>query len=100
MLCLPASFLPFDPTHDYDKSEESDNQLSSESDEQNDDTLVDDHMPDSISNGDNNHERRQNHHNGGGVVLVSLFLLKVKNYSNYFKWLNRVQPVNVSLLLC
>lgn len=69
-MSLPAGFLPFDPNRDNkDSDDEDEEELSPESDEE----LSEDHLHDSISNGEqtNNHPEKPARHIGGGVVLVS-----------------------------
>ncbi|CAF0897752.1 unnamed protein product [Adineta steineri] len=63
MIDLPVAFLPFDPNHDY---EESDNESSSQTDE--DDDINEDHLLNSVKNDD---EQKQAEHIGGGVILGS-----------------------------
>ena len=70
-MAIPAAFLPFDPTRDYDESDQEDDELCSESDE--DDTSDKNHVQDSISNGDDHQDRKQSRHIGGGVLLVNKF---------------------------
>jgi hypothetical protein len=78
MIALPVAFLPFDPNRDYEVDES-----CSESDDD-DDESNEDHLHDSISNGDNNHKRKQNRHIGGGVLLVNEIFYCIKSIVFYF----------------
>ncbi|CAF3777182.1 unnamed protein product [Rotaria socialis] len=73
MIALPVAFLPFDPKCDHKKNDNDNVSLSGsdDDDDDDDDESSDDHLRDSISNGDNNHERKQSRHIGGGVLLGS-----------------------------
>jgi hypothetical protein len=69
MMALPDAFLPFDPNHESEDSDDEDEEVVSypESDE--------DNLPDTISNGEDTHEPKQARHIGGGVLLVRKNLL-------------------------
>jgi hypothetical protein len=69
MMALPVAFLPFDPTCDYDESNNEVDESCSASDDE--DESIGSPLHDSITNGDKNHQRKQNLHIGGGVILVS-----------------------------
>ncbi|CAF3961473.1 unnamed protein product [Rotaria sp. Silwood2] len=72
MIALPVDFLPFDPNRDHEESDnDNEESCSATDDDDDDDESSEDHLHDSINNGDNNHERKQNCHIGGGVLLGS-----------------------------